>query len=93
MGDNIWNRQLAVADDVSFSMFSVQVWYYILPMRSALLQHLCSRDYCIACELAFLFHMLDGMDWVCILSLCERHNSELINHIDIALSLSLSYPS
>ena len=38
----------------------LQVLYFAPVLRGAVRAHLCTRDYCLACELAFLFHMLDS---------------------------------
>eukprot|EP00178_Gracilaria_changii_P021163 TRINITY_DN63032_c0_g1_i1.p1 TRINITY_DN63032_c0_g1~~TRINITY_DN63032_c0_g1_i1.p1 ORF type:complete len:1234 (+),score=167.62 TRINITY_DN63032_c0_g1_i1:168-3869(+) len=38
---------------------AVQALYFCPPVRTAIGNHSCHRDWCISCELSFLFHMFD----------------------------------
>jgi hypothetical protein len=37
----------------------VQLLFHSAPLRAHLLNHLCKTEFCLACELGFLFHMLE----------------------------------
>eukprot|EP00004_Rigifila_ramosa_P020148 TRINITY_DN5215_c0_g1_i1.p1 TRINITY_DN5215_c0_g1~~TRINITY_DN5215_c0_g1_i1.p1 ORF type:complete len:1249 (-),score=222.22 TRINITY_DN5215_c0_g1_i1:10-3603(-) len=74
----------------SYTNSVLQVIYYIPPIRQFLLNHLCMREFCLACELGFLFHMLDTSSAPALQS---RNFLRAFVHLKEAVQLNLLEPA
>lgn len=67
----------------------LQVLYFMPALRGAVRDHRCSRDYCLACELAFLCHMLDSARAGAGATFSARNFVRAFRQIPQALALSI----
>jgi hypothetical protein len=67
----------------------VQLLFHSAPLRAHLLNHLCKSEFCLACELGFLFHMLEQRN----VQVCQASNFlRALRQIPQVLALGLVEP-
>ena len=66
---------------------ALQMLFYLPDFRAKLMSHLCKTDFCLSCELAFLFRILEQSNGV----LCQAKNLlRALDHIPLAKEMKLT---